>query len=133
MTMTHASVQAWLDGYVDAWRSYDGPAVEALFAADAEYRYQPWAEPVRGREAIVHNWLNPGGSPDGRDRPGTWTAHYEPYAVDGDRAVVTGETVYFTDASQATEHRHYWNIWTIEFDAAGRCTSFVEHYMQRKK
>ena len=133
MPMTHAAVQAWLDRYVEAWRDYDQSMVEDLFAEDAEYRYQPWAEPVSGRAAIVRDWLNPGGSPDGRDKPGTWKAHYEPYAVDGDVAVVTGETWYYADASQAVEERHYWNIWTIAFDAAGRCRSFTEYFMQRRK
>lgn len=133
MTMTHATVQGWLDRYVDAWRTYDLAAVEGLFAEDAEYRYHPWDDPVVGRDAIVHDWLYPGGSADGRDQPGTWSAHYEPYAVDGDRAVAIGESIYFADASQAAELRHYWNIWTIEFDEAGRCVSFVEYFMQRKK
>lgn len=36
--------QRWLDGYVDAWRSYRHEAIEALFSADAEYRYHPWDE-----------------------------------------------------------------------------------------
>ena len=53
--------------------------------------------------------------------------------MDGSRAVVIGETTYFSDASQASVHRHYWNIWTIEFDAAGKCTAFVEYFMQQKK
>ncbi len=131
--MTHAEVQAWLDRYVDAWRRYDAAAIASLFAEDAAYRYQPWGEPTVGRDQIVHDWLNPGGSPDKRDQPGTWWAHYEPWAVDGDRAVVIGETAYFADASQAVEERRYWNSWLVEFDDAGRCRSFVEYYMQRKK
>ena len=131
--LTHADVQAWLDRYVEAWQSYDAEAIGALFAEDAAYRYQPWGEPTVGRDAIVHDWLNPGGSADGRDKPGTWSARYEPWAVDGRRAVVVGETAYFTDASQAVEEKRYWNNWLIEFDDAGRCRSFVEYYMQRKK
>ncbi|MBI3750601.1 MAG: nuclear transport factor 2 family protein [Chloroflexi bacterium] len=133
MSITHAEVRAWLDRYVEAWQSYDRAAVEALFAEDAEYRYHPWDEPVRGRDAIVHDWLNPGGSADGRDKPGTWSAYYEPYVGNGNRAVAIGESIYYADASQSNELRHYWNIWTIEFDEAGRCTSFVEYFMQRKK
>ncbi len=69
--MTHAEVQAWLDRYVEAWTSYDESAIGALFAEDAEYRYQPWGEPTVGRAAILHDWLNPGGSSDKRDEPGT--------------------------------------------------------------
>jgi hypothetical protein len=128
MAMNRADVQAWLDRYVEAWKSYDREAVEALFAQHAEYRYQPWAEPVKGRDAIVKDWLNP----KTRDVPGTWAAHYEAYAVDAGRAVAIGETSYFEDASQAKLSRHYWNIWTMEFDDDGRCTRFVEYFMQRK-
>ena len=131
--MTHAEVQAWLDRYVEAWKSFDPDAIAALFSEDAEYRYQPWGEPTVGRDEIVRDWLNPGGSADRRDQPGTWWASYEPWAVEGDRAVVIGETAYFQDASQAVEERRYWNSWLIEFDAAGRCRSFVEYYMQRRK
>ena len=127
------AVAGWLARYVAAWESYDEAAIGDLFSEDAEYRYHPWDDPVVGRAAIVKDWLNPGGSADGRDRPGTWWARYEPYAVDGATAVVIGETKYFEDASQATELRHYWNIWTIEFDAEGRCRSFTEYFMQRKK
>jgi hypothetical protein len=132
MTLTHAEVQAWLDRYCEAWRTYDPATVASLFAEHAEYRYQPWGEPTVGREAIVNDWVNPT-PPAGRDDPGTWKARYEPYAVDGARAVVVGETWYYSDASQATELHHYWNIWTIEFDADGRATAFVEYFMQRKK
>jgi hypothetical protein len=131
--MTRDDVQGWLDRYVAAWLAYDAAAIGELFSDDAEYRYHPWDEPVRGIDAIVHDWLNPGGSADRRDKPGTWSARYEPWAVDGLRAVVIGETRYFTDASQAVEEKRYWNNWLIEFDDDGRCRSFVEYYMQRKK
>lgn len=131
--MTHAEVQAWLDRYVEAWKSYDESAIAALFAENVEYRYQPWGEPTVGREEIVHDWLNPGGSAEKRDEPGTWWARYEPWAVEGQRAVVIGETAYFSDTSQSVEKRRYWNNWLVEFDEDGRCRSFVEYYMQRKK
>jgi hypothetical protein len=131
--MTRDDVQRWLDRYVHAWQTYDEAGIRALFSEDAEYRYHPWDDPVRGVDAIVHDWLNPGGSPVGRDKPGTWTAHYEPWIVAGNRAVVIGETGYFSDATRAGEQRHYWNSWQLEFEADGRCRSFVEWFMQRKK
>ena len=132
MTMIHADVQAWLDRYVEAWKTYEPATVESLFSEDAEYLYHPWDEPVRGRAAIVADWLSPGGDEAGRDRPGTWSARYEPYVVEGNRAVVIGESTYFSDATQATVDRRYWNNWLLEFDDAGRCRRFVEYYMQRK-
>ena len=86
--VTRDDVQRWLDGYVDAWRSNDPEAIGALFAPDATYRFQPYGDPVVGREAIVANWL------EDPDEPGSWQARYEPYAVDGDRAVAIGESRY---------------------------------------
>jgi len=130
--VTHAQVQDWLDRYIRAWETYEEAAVRALFTEDAEYRYHPWDKPVQG-EAIVDGWLNPTGAGSGRDVPGTWTARYEPWIVEGDRAVAIGETSYFSDATRAIEERHYWNIWQLEFAPDGRCRSFVEWFMLRKK
>ncbi|MEW5992448.1 MAG: nuclear transport factor 2 family protein [Chloroflexota bacterium] len=128
--LTHADVQRWLDRYVDAWRSYDPVAIGDLFAADAEYRYHPWDEPVRGREAIVRDWIEPNGSASSRDEPGTYDAAYEPFAVDGSRAVAVGHSDYFSDASRATLDRRYHNAYLLEFDAEGRCRDFTEFFIK---
>lgn len=130
--MTHDDVQRWLDRYIEAWQTYDGATIADLFAEDAVYRYVPWGEPVKGRDTIVNDWLNPT-PPRGRDEPGTWKARYEPLVVEGDSAVAIGETWYFADASQSEETHHYWNLWPLRFDADGRCTEFTEYFMQRKK
>ena len=122
-TLDRESVQQWLDRYVDAWKSYDRKAIADLFTEDATYRYQPWGDPVTGREAIVANWLE---SPD---KPGSWSARYEPYAVDGDRAVSTGWTDYFGEDG-STVVRRYYNTWLMRFDGDGRCAEFVEVYME---
>src|ERR671931_389438 len=76
-------VAAWLDAYVAAWRSYDPDAIGALFSEDATYAYHPWEEPLRGRTAIVSDWLA------NQDPPGSWEAAYQPVAVDGDVAVAS--------------------------------------------
>jgi ketosteroid isomerase-like protein len=130
--MTHEDVQRWLDAYVSAWFSYDAEAIGALFSADAEYRYQPWqAEPLRGRDAIVADWLSPDGDPAKRDAPGTVEAAYRPYAVDGDRAVAVGDTAYREQPGGPIERR-YSNAWLMEFDADGRCRSFTEYYVKHR-
>ena len=125
--MTHDDVQAWLDRYVAAWRSYDPDEVAALFTADAEYRYHPWDDPVRGREVIVRSWLAPDGDASSRDEPGTYEARYEPYAVTGDRAVAVGSSDYL--AGTGTVDRRYHNVFLLRFDASGRCASFTEWFM----
>ena len=65
--MTTDDVQDWLDRYVRAWQTYDPDAIGELFADDARYRYAPWGEPVRGRDAIVASWLAPDGDASERD------------------------------------------------------------------
>jgi len=123
--MDRSAVQAWLDRYVEAWKTYDQAAIEALFAPDATYRYHPYDEDVvEGRDAIVTNWL------ENRDVAGTYDGHYEPYAVDGARAVATGTSSYWTDASKAMLSRVYDNVYLLMFDGDGRCTSFSEYFMK---
>src|SRR2546427_13052359 len=46
-------LQAWLDGYVEAWRSNDPVQGGALFTEDARYYTHPFRDPWEGREAIV--------------------------------------------------------------------------------
>jgi ketosteroid isomerase-like protein len=120
--MTHDDVQRWLDAYVDAWRTYDADAIGELFATDASYRYQPYNPPMVGRAAIVADWL------ENRDAPGSWDAHYEPFAVDGDRAVARGESRYVNPDGSLRDL--YYNLWTLRFDDEGRCVEFVEYFME---
>ena len=121
--MTHDDVQLWLDRYVAAWTTYDPAAIGDLFAEGATYRYHPWDDdPVEGREAIVANWL------ENRDEPGTWDAHYDAWAVEGDRATAIGESRYRNpDGSFRTL---YYNLWALRFDEHKRCVDFVEYYME---
>ena len=66
-------------------------SIGALFAEDATYAYHPYDEGdevVRGRQAIVADWLAE------RDEPGTWEASYRPLVVEGQRAVAEGTTSY---------------------------------------
>jgi hypothetical protein len=115
--MTREAVQKWLDAYVEAWRSYDAVQIGALFSDAAEYRYHPYDEPLRGRQAIVDDWLGD------RDEPGSWEARYEVQLVDGDRAVATGETRY-------SNGRTFSNIYVLAFDRDGACRSFTEWYIE---
>ena len=72
--MDEAAVARWLDDYVAAWRTYDEIGISTLFSEDAVYRFHPWddGDSVRGREAIVSNWL------EEPDAPGTWSAEIVP-------------------------------------------------------
>ena len=122
--MNRDDFQAWPDRYVEAWRSSDADEVAALFADDAVYRYRPYGEDANaavGREAIVAAWLEEGDPPD------SWEARYEPFAVDGDRAVATGISRYF--ASAKGPERVFHNAFLLRFAPDGRCAEFTEYYM----
>jgi ketosteroid isomerase-like protein len=112
-------VDRWLERYVAAWRSYDRAEIEALFSADARYRYHAYDDPIVGGEAIAASWLQD------PDEPGSFDARYECFAVDGDRAVAVGTSTY-PAAGDAFE-----NVFLLEFDADGRCREFTEWYVKR--
>ena len=122
--MTRDDVQRWLDAYIDAWRTYDPAKIGDLFAEDVSYAYQPYREPTRGRDSLVAEWL------EEPDDPKSWEARYEPYAVDGDRAVAVGESRYVENGKLA---RLYYNVWLLRFDGDGRCAEFVEYWREHPK
>lgn len=123
--MNRESVQVWLDKYVEAWRTYDAAKIGDLFSEEALYFHNPLEDdPVRGREAIVENWL------EERDAPDSWEAHYAPVAVEGNVGVAQGRTRYLLpDGALAQE---FANIFVLHFDEAGRCSHFTEWYYLRR-
>jgi len=134
--MDRAGVLAWLERYVDAWRTYDSRQIGELFAADADYRYHPYDqgdEVVHGREAIVRAWVDgvPEGIASGRDEPGTYEARYEPYAIEADRAVAVGWSRYWTDAARREEADTFDNVFLLRFDDNGQCAEFTEFFARR--
>jgi ketosteroid isomerase-like protein len=124
--MDRQQFQDWLDRYVEAWKTYDRDKVAALFADDVEYRYHPQDEPVRGRDAVVNNWL------ENRDDPGTYDAEYHPLAIDGETHVANGWSRYF-EAPGGAMRDEYWNIYVCTFNASGECTSFTEYWIQNRQ
>lgn len=113
------ALSTWIDGYISAWNSNDPDDVAALFTADAEYRTEPYADPVRGRDAIVAFWLA------NSDEPGRTAFTWAPVAVTADVAVIEGTTEYRDDPPKT-----YSNLWVIRLDERGRCTSFTEWWMR---
>lgn len=123
--MDRDDVQRWLDRYIEAWRANQPEPIAELFSVDAVYRYQPYADDaqtIRGRDAVVAAWLEEPDVPDG------WDARYEPFAVDGDRAVATGWSRYLATIEEP--ERTFYNCFLLLFDSDGRCTEFVEYFMQ---
>ena len=126
--MNRTDVQTWLDRYVEAWRANEAGPIEALFTEDAVYSYRPWESDehtLRGRDAIVASWL------EEPDAPEAWEAQYEPYAVDGDRAVAIGWSRYAPTGDDP--ERTYRNAYLLRFAPDGRCAEFHEFYMLEGK
>ena len=130
--MDKETVNRWLAAYVEAWKSYDREAIGALFSDDVTYRYHPYDEPIEGRGAIVDSWLGEGEHEGAstRDEEGTYDAAYEAVAVDGDVAVATGSSTYYTEPGGPVE-KVYDNCYVMRFDPEGRCREFTEWFMKR--
>jgi uncharacterized protein (TIGR02246 family) len=124
--MKRTDVQDWLDRYINAWRANDREPIAALFTDDVVYRFAPFSESHvrRGIDAVVDEWLRE------PDPPASWEAQYEPFAVDGDRAVARGWSRYF--ATEADPERTYHNVFLLQFADDGRCADFIELYMREE-
>jgi SnoaL-like protein len=130
--VTREQVNSWLGRYIEAWKTYDGDQVEALFAEDISYRYHPYDDPIEGREAVVESWLEAGEfeGASGRDEPGTYDAFYRCVAAEGDMAVAIGSSSY-KDSPDGPVVRVYDNCFVMRFDSEGRCRDFTEWFMKR--
>ncbi len=111
----------WLDRYVAAWESNDRAEIEGLFADDAVYYAEPYAQPYRGRSAIADAWL------EQPEEPGSWSASYRAIAALGDVGVGMGTSTY--PGTGGAPDRVYHNVFVLSFDANGRCTQYREWYM----
>jgi hypothetical protein len=121
-----------LDAYVEAWKSYDRDEIGALFADAVVYRYHPYDTPITGRDAVVESWLGEGDHEGAstRDAAGTYDASYAPVAIDGDVAVATGTSTYFTEPGGPVD-KVYDNCFVMRFDDDGRCREFTEWFIKR--
>jgi ketosteroid isomerase-like protein len=126
--MTPADVQDWLDRYVAAWRANERDPIAALFTEDVVYRFRPYESypAAIGTDAVVDAWLG-----DTRDEPDAWNARYEPFAVDGDRAVAIGFSWYRATAERPEQT--YFNAFLLRFASDGRCSEFTEYYMLEER
>jgi hypothetical protein len=119
--------ELWVEAYLHAWLTYDPTAIGALFSEDAEYRFHPDGTPVVGRDAIVESWLAE------RDEPGTYHANYAVFALEDDRAAITGTTTYFADDTHESIVNVYDNCFLVEFDDDGACCRFTEWFVERSE
>ena len=121
MHLSRDSFGAWLDRYIEAWRSRDPQAIGDLFSVGCSYSYRGGHTSVEGRAAIVADWL-------AEEEEGSWEAAYEPLAIEEEVHVAIGSTRYFDEAG--TVRDEYSNIFVCRFDADGRCRDFSEWWMR---
>jgi ketosteroid isomerase-like protein len=131
--MSTKDVDRWLQSYVEAWKTYDRDKITTLFAEDVEYRYHPYDDPIKGRDAVVASWLGESSEPGAstRDPEGTYDATYNAIAVDGDVAVATGKSVYMTEPGGEID-KVFHNCFVMRFDDQGRCREFTEWFMEER-
>jgi tRNA (guanine37-N1)-methyltransferase len=115
------AVEDWIGRYVRAWGSNDPAEIGGLFTEDAEYFTAPHRLPWRGRDEIVREWLAR------KDEPGSWTFEHEILGVDGDTAFVRGWTEY--TGADDPDPGPFTNMWQIRLAPDGRCSLFVEWWM----
>lgn len=111
-------LQAWVEGYIRAWNSNEPAEIGELFTDDATYFTAPHRTPWRGRDEIVREWLGR------KDEPGETEFSWQPLTVSPEVGIVVGETRYRTPPTT------YSNLWVIRLDPEGRCTEFVEWWME---
>jgi hypothetical protein len=110
------ALEGWVAAYETAWRSPGTERLAGLFTSDVVYSYEPWAEPIRGLDALSTWWEE---ERDGPDEVFTLTS--EVVAVDGDVGVARLEVAY----GDPVRHR-FRDLWVVRVDASGRCTHFEE-------
>ncbi|MFN2591196.1 MAG: nuclear transport factor 2 family protein, partial [Actinomycetota bacterium] len=108
--MDRESLIRWVEGYRRAWESNDRGDVEALFTPHATYYTEPFRDGIKGRDAIVADWLNR------KDEPGDTEFRYEIRALCDGIGFVRGWAKYFTEPQ-----REYSNLWEVRLDDEGRC------------
>ena len=113
------AVTAWVQNYRVAWESNDADDIGDLFAADAVYLTEPFAEPWVGRAQIVEEWLK------NKDEPGTTTFEWQPLIVSDDLAIVQATTRY--------PEKAYSNLWVLRLDDSGQARQFTEWWMLHPK
>jgi ketosteroid isomerase-like protein len=105
-----------VERYERAWRTPGTAILSSLFAEDAVYVPDPYAEPLRGVPAIAEFWE---AEREGPDEVFSMTA--DVVAEEGDRGVVRVEVVYGGPPA-----REYRDLWVVTLDDTGRAREFEE-------
>lgn len=108
----------WVERYVAAWNTNLPEDIRDLFTDAAIYEYEPSADPLHGREAIVESWVKH------PDEQGSWTFDWSVFVERPGLVIVKGQTHY-------VGRKLFDNLWVIQLDADGRASRFTEWFMER--
>lgn len=114
--VSHSEIQAWIDGYVNAWRSPDTSKLDKLFTDDINYRVSPWRNPLNGLRELKSFWETARSGPNE-----VFDLQSEIVAIEDKTAVARVEVEYANDTPS-----HWRDLWIIIFDSNGLCSSFEE-------
>jgi hypothetical protein len=114
-------LNAWMDGYVQAWTDNDPDSIRMLFTEAAVYDPQTEGGEWDGIEEIVDNWI------EIEDDPENWEFQWLPLVETDDLAVVMGRTRYLNPLMT------YRNLFVIRFSEDGRCSDFTEWYIEESQ
>lgn len=112
--LTPAELLAWVDAYESAWRAPGTDRVADLFAADATYATEPYAEPLVGLAAIRSFWVE-------FDPDEPFTMSRELVACSGRTGVVRVLVRYGEPVRQ-----EYLDLWVVTIGDDGLATRFEE-------
>ena len=122
--LSHGEAQDLLEAYKRAWENRDPDAAVELFSPEAEYREDPFEEPLRGANAIRAYW----------NEAAAAQVHLE---FDPERIWVSGRTVLaswhaaFTRRATAQRVRLR-GFMTLEVDERGKVWRFREWWHRRE-
>ena len=111
-----ARLTAWVEAYEQAWRSPGVDALSELFAPAVTYLVEPYAEPIRGLEALARWW---DGAREGPDE--VFAMQAEVVAIEASTGVVRVQVAYGGPVEQ-----EYRDLWIVVMGPDGRCTAFEE-------
>ena len=111
-------LEAWMDGYIQAWSSNDPDQIASLFTEDAVYDPQTADGEIHGATEISAWWRDQG------DEAENWDFEWLPLVETEDLGIITGRTRYLAPPTS------YRNLWVIRFAEDGRCYDFTEWYIE---
>lgn len=116
--LTRDALAAWLEGYEEAWETLDADKAAALFAEDATYRDNPYADPYRGRAGVHEYWTAVTSDQQDVD------FSYEVLSVSAN----TGIAHWHSELTQASSGARIVldGIFVLEFTPEGLCQSLEE-------